>query len=145
MSEARAIVPGVAVEAFNEPVWQGIATAYVRSAYSLPESEPVSSRRWYDISAATILADRESHGFWGEFRLGSLITMHSKLRFCDFTPGVFHFNFDPNASSGELKFAKRNGITPENIQIELDRQIAEFLGKQGVMQEVTDCLDLRYR
>lgn len=132
-----AYVSGVEIDRFDETVWGGVAEAYVRSAYQLADDEIVTSERWFAISA-----DEVKYGF-GEYRLGSLITMHSKLLVCNMQPELLHFNFSANADRYELEYAEKNkNITPELIQDDFQARVTTFLAKLGIARQITDCVDI---
>lgn len=137
MAEIRKSVTGVRQEDFSEEVWHGIASAYFRSAYQLPDSEKISPDRWYYRSAIQILNGG------GEYRFGSLISIHSKLEVCQYNRGKLHFGFHANADPYELAWAASEGITPETIQGDFQTRITAFLGGIGLAQEISDCYDIR--
>ncbi|HWT55753.1 MAG TPA: hypothetical protein VN031_01830 [Candidatus Microsaccharimonas sp.] len=138
MSEVKQSIIGLERADLTDEVWQGVAEAYVRSAYQLHDDETVSSRRWFN----TTVDDIERS--YGEFRFGSTITLHSKLLVCDMSRLAVHFTFDAHAEPHELTWAKRLlGVTPESIQADFSARQAAWLGELGLAREITDCYHAR--
>lgn len=134
MNEVKQPIIGIDRTDLTDEVWQGIAEAYVRSAYQIDDRDVVPSRRWFNTTADDISRS------YGEFRFGSAITMHSKLLVCEMSRVAVHFTVDVNAEPYELTAAQRLlGITPESIEVEFASRQAAWLGSLGVAREITDC------
>ena len=122
---------GVKADDFTDEVWNGVAESYIRSAYLLSDDEEVSSDRWHDIPATTVLQG------YGGFRLGSKITFHSKLQVDYYPNEMLGFRFDANADPSELKYAKdSHNVTPESIQADFDNRISQLLGSLGIAETI---------
>jgi hypothetical protein len=139
MSEVKIPVIGVAPEEFDEEVWAGVAGAYIRSAYRLPASEPVDAGRWYEMTAANVLAEADRHR--AKFRLGSVMSIHSQLEVCAWDYTAIHFEFDHNMEDElALKRAERFwNVKSATIEQEFRDNVSEFLGHLGLDRTVVDC------
>lgn len=135
MSEVARPVPAVGVDEFSDEVWAGVASSYIRSAYRKSDDEVINPDYWYYISADDVLTGR------GEYRLGSIITIHSKLLVCQCTPDLLHFSFFDNADQRERAYVEsRLGITEQSIQNDHQQRITTFLSGLGIARQITDCI-----
>ena len=126
------LVTGISPSNLTEEVWESVAESYVRSAYLIPDYEEVTSSRWSYVSASDAL--RTPRGF----RLGSVITYHSKLLVNRYHPeNMIGFSFDHNAEPYELESAKEQlNVTPESIKEDFQSRIDQLLGGLGIAQTV---------
>ncbi|CAN5164109.1 hypothetical protein BH09PAT3_BH09PAT3_3340 [soil metagenome] len=129
---------GLETTRFTEDVWQGVAESYARSAYNLADDTEVTSRYWYDMPATSV-----ANGF-GEYRLGSVITMHSKFIVCNFTPHIMHFNFHANADSFETDYALETaGVTEASIRFDFQTRVTNLLTELGIAERIGVCIDVK--
>ena len=138
MSTLHSPTPAIIVPHFNDHTWPLIAEAYIRSAHQKSDTETIPPSAWYDTKAESML-----YGF-GELRLGSLITAHSKLVVCNFTPDALHFKFDPNADPDEIDYAfEEKGLSVDAIQTNFQSRVRKVLSDHNVLHEITSCIDVR--
>jgi len=136
MSKNKGKLLGVAGADFTERIWHDVTTAYIQSAYRLDDDAEIDRGHWLHIGYDTVVDDLNNTG-WGEYRLGSIMTPHSKLIAYEDWGKVIGFDFDANADEAEMHSAHTlYGVVPEQIRDEFRVRTAEYLKGLGVARDI---------